>query len=48
LALALPLEGLPFAEISIENDVMKTKRMKKMKAERVPLGELLIFISNSS
>jgi hypothetical protein len=47
-ALALPRARFPFADISIEKDIKKAKRMKKMNAERVPLGERLLFISNSS
>jgi hypothetical protein len=38
-ALALPLARFALAEISIENEIKKAKRIKKMKTERVPLGE---------
>jgi len=32
----------------MENEIKKVKRMKKTNADRVPLRELLVFISNSS
>jgi hypothetical protein len=50
-ALAFARPRFPFAKTSnesIENEVMKAKKIKNMKTLRATLGERFEFISNSS
>jgi len=46
-ALAFARPRFPLADVSIEKEAMKAKKIKNMKADRTTLREPVLFIGNS-